>query len=180
MKVWVNKALLLCVLGILSMSVMGCQQDPLVGRWECIAYESGYTAINVQNEVFEFTKEGTFTWTSSYTLPRKKIVGTYTTNQQSDPKTIDLTFTKYSVGGVETDIADFVSLGVYKFQGSGNTQRLFINPMGLQTRPMASTLDKEVGPVWVGTKVNAKLLDVVEKGLDTLLGAWGASALPGS
>ena len=45
---------------------------------------------------------------------------------------------------------------------------------------MASTLDKEVGPVWVGTKVNAKILDVVEKGLDTLLGAWGASAIPGS
>ena len=180
MKAWVSKALLLSLLGVVSVSVMGCQQDPLVGKWECIAYQEGYTLITWQNEVLEFAKDGTFKWTSSMIMPRKTFIGTYTTNTQATPYTIDVTFTKYSQGGVETDIPDVTSLGVYKFDGSGNNQRLFMNHYGGLTRPMASTLDKEVGPVWVGTKVNAKMLDVVEKGLDTLLGAWGASALPGS
>lgn len=176
MNSWLRKGILLGLLAILSLTVMGCQQDPLIGKWECIAYNQGLTAANLLNEVFVFNEDGTFTWTSSVTLPRKTIYGTYTVNTEVTPFNIDVIFTKYSINGLETDIQDVTSLGVYKFTGSGDTQRLFINPMGGQTRPSGSTLDKEVGPVWVGTKVNEKWLDMAEKGLDMLLGAWGVSA----
>lgn len=180
MNSWLRKGMLLGMLAVMALTVMGCQQNQLVGKWECIAYNEGNTAERLLNEVFVFNQDGTFTWTSSMVLPRRIIYGTYTTNAQANPLTIDVIFTKYSINGLETDIQDVTSLGVYKFAGSGATQRLYMNHFGGATRPSASTLDKEVGPVWVGTKVNEKWLDLAEKGLDTLLGAWGVSAFSGS
>lgn len=180
MNSWLRKGMLMGMLGIMALTVMGCQQNQLVGKWECIAYQNGYTTVNLLNEVLEFKEDDTFTWTSSMALPRRIFYGTYTTNAQANPLTIDVVFTKYSINGLETDIPDVTSLGVYKFAGSGATQRLYMNHSGGATRPSASTLDKEVGPVWVGTKVNEKWLDLAEKGLDMLLGAWGVSAFSGS
>lgn len=180
MILWLRKGMVLGLLVVVSLTVMGCQQNQLIGKWECIAYAGGNTTENLLNEVFVFNEDGTFTWTSSRVLPRRIFYGTYTTDTEANPFNIDVTVTKYSINGVETDIPDITSLGVYKFTGSGDTQRLYLNHTGGQTRPSANTLDKEVGPVWVGTKVNEKWLDVAEKGLDMLLGAWGVSALSGS
>lgn len=175
MNSWLKKGALLGLLAVLSLTIMGCQQDPLIGKWECIAYIDGNTSINLLNEVFVFNEDGSFIWISSRTLPRKTFYGTYTVNTEVTPFNIDIIVTKYSINGLETDIPDTASLGIYKFTGSGDNQRLYINHMGGQTRPLPSTLDKEVGPVWVGVKVNEKWLDLAEKGLDMLLGAWGVS-----
>ncbi|NLV44556.1 MAG: hypothetical protein GXY07_08665 [Candidatus Hydrogenedentes bacterium] len=180
MNSWLRKGMLAALLAVLLLTVMGCQQNPLIGKWECIAYANGNTAANLLNEVFVFNQDGTFTWITSRSLPRKTFYGTYTVNTQANPFSIDVIITKYSTNGLETDIPDVSSLGVYKFTGSGDTQRLYLNHTGGATRPSASTLDKEVGPVWVGNKVNEKWLDLAEKGLDTLLGAWGVSAFSGS
>lgn len=179
MTSWMSKGMLLVLLAVVSVTVMGCQKDPLVGKWECIAYFGGNTSVNMLNEVLEFSEDGSFEWTTSMFLTRRTYIGTYTTNTQAEPFTIDIVVTKYNEGGIDTDVPDVTALGVYKFQGSGNNQRLLMNHYSM-TRPSASTLDKETGPVWVGTKAPAKILDVVQKGLDTLLGAWGVSAFPGS
>ena len=56
--VWASKALLLSILAVLSVSVSGCQQDPLIGKWECIVYKGGNTTATGFNEMLEFTQEG--------------------------------------------------------------------------------------------------------------------------
>jgi len=180
MGLWLRKGMVLGLLALVALTAMGCQQNQLIGKWECIAYANGNTAVNLLNEVFVFNEDGTFTWTSSRILPRKIFYGTYTTDTEANPFNIDVTVTKYSMNGAETDIPDITSLGVYKFTGSGDAQRLYLNHTGGLQRPSASTLDKEVGPVWVGTKVTEKWLDLAEKGLGMLLGAWGVSAFSGS
>lgn len=154
----------------------GCH-DPIAGSWVCTLYVNGAAVANASDELFVFSKEGDYSWTTAQGGLERQYLGSYVSDSRPFPCHIDVSISSYVENGVETDMPDVTSLGIYTFEGFGRARQLYLNIAGGTVRPAAETLDKDVGPVWIGRRLNADAPGLAEKALSLLADASGVPFL---
>ena len=150
----------------------GCH-DPLVGSWVCTLYVNGAAVTNASDERFVFSKEGDYSWTTAQGGLERTYLGSYVSDARPFPCHVDVTLSSYVENGVETDMPGVTSLGIYTLEGFGRARQLYLNTAGGTVRPAAETLDKDVGPVWIGHRLDADTPGLAEKALSFLADASG-------
>jgi len=160
------------------MLLTGCH-DPLVGSWVCTLYVNGSAVANASNEVFVFSREGEYSWTTSQGGLERTYLGNYVNDVRPRPRHIDVSISSYIESGVETNMPDVTSLGIYAFEGLGRARQLYLNVSGGTVRPAAEALDKDVGPVWVGHRLDTGTPGLAEKLLTLFSDASGVSFFSG-
>ena len=145
----------------------GCH-DPIAGSWVCTLYVNGAAVANASDEVFVFSRNGDYSWTTAQGGLERRYLGTYVSDARPSPNHIDASLSSYVENGVETDMADVTSLGIYTFEGFGQARQLYLNIAGGAVRPAAETLDKQVGPVWIGRRQEDDTPDLMGKALTLL------------
>lgn len=153
-------------------SLTGCQ-NPLVGSWVCTLYVNGAAVANASDERFVFSKEGDYSWTTAQGGLERRYLGSYVSDARPRPCHIDVSLSRYVENGVEADMPDVTSLGIYTLEGFGRARQLYLNVAGGSVRPAAETLDKNVGPVWIGRRLDVDTPGLTEKALSLLADASG-------